>query len=158
MSGIRETALILGVVSTGLIAGLFAAFVYAVMPGLGQTDDKSFIASMQRINVVIVNPLFLLPFFGGLVFTTVAAVTYRDHRMFWWIVAAAVLYGVGLLITMTLNIPLNNKLDAAGDPDRIGDLRAVRDSFESSWVRWNIARAAVHTAAFAVLATGAVTR
>ncbi|ORM34156.1 anthrone oxygenase family protein [Williamsia sp. 1135] len=158
MTGLRESALILGVVSVGLIAGLFASFAYAVMPGLGQTDDKSFVSSMQRINVVIVNPLFLLLFFGGLGFTVIAAATYRDHRMFWWIVAGAVLYGLGLVITMAFNIPLNNKLEAAGDPDRIGDLRAVRDVFEASWVRWNIARAAVHTAAFAVLVIGAVTR
>lgn len=158
MTGLREAALILGVVSVGLMAGLFAAFAYAVMPGLGQTDDRSFVASMQRINVVIVNPLFLLVFFGGLGFTVIAAVAYRDLRMFWWIVAGAVLYGVGLLITMAFNIPLNNTLDAAGDPDRIGDLRAVRDAFEASWVRWNIARAVIHTAAFAVLVIGAVTR
>lgn len=158
MTALRDPVLVLGVVALGLMAGLFAAFAYAVMPGLGQVDDRSFVAGMQRINVVIVNPLFLLLFFGGLGFTVVAAVLYRDHRMFWWIVAAAVLYVVGVLITMTLNVPLNNQLAAAGDPERIGDLRAVREAFESSWVRWNVARALVHTAAFAVLVIGAVTR
>lgn len=134
MTGVRETVLVIGVVAVGLMAGLFAAFAYAVMPGLGQADDRSFISSMQRINVVIVNPVFLLLFFGGLGFTVAAAVLYRDHRMSWWIVAGAVLYGLGLVITMAFNIPLNNKLEAAGDPDRIGDLRAVRDVFEASWV------------------------
>ncbi|MBA4023544.1 MAG: DUF1772 domain-containing protein [Gordonia sp.] len=158
MTGLRESALILGIVSVGLIAGLFASFAYAVMPGLGQTDDTSFIASMQRINVVIVNPVFLLLFFGGLGFTVAATVLYRDHRMFWWIVAGAVLYGLGLVITMVFNIPLNNKLEAVGDPDRVADLRAVREAFEASWVRWNIARAVIHTAAFAVLVVVAVTR
>jgi uncharacterized membrane protein len=73
-------------------------------------------------------------------------------------VAGAVLYGVGLLMTMAFNIPLNNTLEAAGDPDGIGDLRAAREAFEASWVRWNMARAVVHTAAFAVLVVGAVIR
>lgn len=158
MTAVRDSVLVLGVVAVGLMAGLFAAFAYAVMPGLGQTDDRSFVSGMQRVNVVIVNPLFLLLFFGGLGFTVIAAAMYRDHRMFWWIVAGALLYAVGLLITVALNIPLNNQLAAAGDPDRVGDIRAVREAFESSWVRWNIARAVVHTAAFAVLVVGAVAR
>jgi uncharacterized membrane protein len=158
MTGTRDAVLVLGIVCVGLMAGLFAAFAYAVMPGLGQTDDRSFVLAMQRINVVIVNPLFMLLFVGGAGCTVAAAVLYREHRMFWWIVAGAVLYAIGLLITMALNIPLNDRLQAAGDPERIADIHAVRRAFESSWVRWNIARAVVHTAAFAVLVVGAVTR
>ncbi|PZU00224.1 MAG: DUF1772 domain-containing protein, partial [Gordonia sp. (in: high G+C Gram-positive bacteria)] len=66
MTALRESLLIAAVLAVGLIAGLFCAFAYAVMPGLAQTDDPVFVSSMQRINVVIVNPLFLLLFFGGL--------------------------------------------------------------------------------------------
>ena len=65
MTALRESLLIAAVLAVGLIAGLFCAFAYAVMPGLAQTDDRVFVSSMQRINVVIVNPLFLLLFFGG---------------------------------------------------------------------------------------------
>jgi uncharacterized membrane protein len=48
--------LVAGTVTTGLMAGLFAAFSYAVMPGLARTDDATFVRSMQRINVAILNP------------------------------------------------------------------------------------------------------
>jgi uncharacterized membrane protein len=140
------------------MAGLFCAFAYAVMPGLAQTDNRSFISSMQRINAVIVNPLFLLIFFGGLVFTALAAVLYRDHRMFWWILAGAGFYVLALVITIGFNIPLNNQLDVAGDPATIADPAAVRDGFESTWVRWNVVRAVLNTAAFATLVVGAITR
>jgi uncharacterized membrane protein len=48
-------------------------------------------------------------------------------------------------------VPLNNELAAAGDPDHIADLAGVRERFEASWVRWNIARAVASTAAFGCL-------
>ncbi|PXW31683.1 UNVERIFIED_CONTAM: putative membrane protein [Williamsia faeni] len=154
----RESVLVVGVVTVGLMAGLYSAFSYAVMPALRRVDDKTFVAAIQRINVAIVNPLFLLIFFGGIGFTAVAAVLYRDQPMLWWIVAGAVLYGVTLVITVAFNIPLNNQIAAAGDPDRISDLPAVREAFEDSWVRWNIVRAVASTAALAVLATGLATQ
>ena len=68
-----------------------------------------------------------------------------------WIVAALVLYVATLVITIGFNVPLNNELAAAGDADRIADLGAVRERFEASWVRWNIARAVASTAAFGCL-------
>jgi hypothetical protein len=37
-----------------------------------------------------------------------------------------------IAVTFGINIPLNNELDRAGDPDRIGDLAHVRDRFETS--------------------------
>ena len=52
-----------------------------------------------------------------------------------------------------MNVPLNDGIKAARDPDRIADLAAVRERFdEEKWVRWNIARAAVSTAALGCLA------
>lgn len=68
-----------------------------------------------------------------------------------WIVAALVLYVLTLVITMAINVPLNNELAAAGAPDRIADLAAVREHFEAKWVRWNVARAVASTAAFGCL-------
>ena len=44
-------------------------------------------------------------------------------------------------------------IKAAGDPNRIGDLNAVRRMFnEARWVRWNKVRAVAATAAFGLLA------
>jgi Anthrone oxygenase len=51
-----------------------------------------------------------------------------------------------------LSPSLNDDLKAAGDPDRIADLAAVRDAFhETRWVAWNIVRAVATTAAFVCL-------
>jgi hypothetical protein len=47
---------------------------------------------------------------------------------------------------------VNDGLVAAGDPDRIADLAAVRDAFhETRWVAWNIVRTIATTAAFGCL-------
>ena len=151
---VRGAALVSATITTGLMAGLLYAYACSVMIGLSRTDDRTFVDVMQRINVAIVNGWFLISFLGALVFTTLAAVLHMrgDGRpVLPWIVAALVLYLAALVITIGVNIPLNNAVAAAGDPDRIADLAAVRERFEATWVRWNIVRAAASTAAFGCL-------
>ena len=61
---------------------------------------------------------------------------------------AAVLSVLSVAITGSINVPLNNALDAAGDPASGTSVAAVRARFERRWTRGNIARAAASTAAF----------
>jgi uncharacterized membrane protein len=151
---IRTGSVIAAALTTGLAAGLFSAYSYSVMPGLGRADDRTFVLGMQRINVAILNGWFALCFVGALVFTALAValhVTSGGHSALPWMVAALVLYVVVLAITFAVNVPLNNELDAAGDPDRVADLAAVRERFEATWVRWNIVRTVASTASFGCL-------
>jgi len=150
MTALRQTVLVLGVTSSGLIAGLFCAFAYAVMPGLHRTDARTLVSAMQKINLAIVNPVFLLLFFGGLVVTASATWVCRHDAIAPWAIAAAVLYLLGLIVTVAGNIPLNDRLAIATDPD------TARTAFETAWVRWNLVRAILHTAAFTALAAGLV--
>jgi uncharacterized membrane protein len=70
-----------------------------------------------------------------------------------WAVAALVLYLAVVVATLAVNVPLNDAVKAAGDPDRIADLAAVRERFnEARWVSWNLARTVASTAAFGCLA------
>jgi uncharacterized membrane protein len=150
----RSGTLAAATLTTGLMAGLYYAYAYSVMLGLSRTDDRTFVSAMQQINVAILNPWFFIIFFGALVFTALAGVLHlqADWRaVLPWIAAALVLYAASLLITIGFNVPLNNELNAAGDPDHIADLAAVRERFEASWVRWNIARAVASSAAFGCL-------
>ena len=71
-SNVRAGVLLLATVTTGLMAGLFAAFAYAVMPGLARVDDRSFVAGMRSINQAILNGWFALCFGGALVCTLAA--------------------------------------------------------------------------------------
>ena len=57
------------------------------------------------------------------------------------------------VITIAVNVPLNDGLKAAGDPSHVTDLEAVRHRFnEAKWVTWNNVRTAVSLAAFGCLA------
>jgi uncharacterized membrane protein len=150
----RSGALVAATITTGLMAGLYYAYACSVMPGLSRTDDRTFISAMQQINVAIINPWFFISFFGALVLTALAAVLHlrgEGRAVLPWIAAALVLYIATLAITFGFNVALNNELAAAGDPDRIADVAAVRERFEARWVRWNIARAVASTLALGCL-------
>ncbi|MEV8536832.1 DUF1772 domain-containing protein [Streptomyces sp. NPDC051211] len=147
--------LLLSTVLMGLMAGLFFAFDVSVMPGLAETDDRTYVTAMQRFNAAIDgNGLFGSAFVLALLASAAAAaVEFRAGRrtVALWAAAAAVAYLVVLLITFTVNIPLNNDLADAGNADRMTDFSLV-DRFESTWVTTNIIRTLLCTAALACLA------
>lgn len=154
MTATRLAALVLATLATGLVAGLFYAYANSVMPALARTDDRAMIDAMQKINVVIINPWFMIGFLGTVGFTILAAALHlgREHRStLIWIGLALVLNVIAFAVTSGLNVPLNDQLAAAGDPASIADPAAVRADFESAWVRWNIVRGVFHTLAFLVL-------
>lgn len=145
------TLLISATVASGLAAGLLYGFACAVMPGLKEVDDRAFVSTMQSVNRRILNGWFLLTFVGSPVLTIGAGVAAfvadtGDHRFA--IGGAAVLSLLSVAITGSINVPLNNALDAAGDPAPGTSVAAVRARFERRWTRGNIARAAASTAAF----------
>jgi uncharacterized membrane protein len=153
--GWAGATLVAAAVTAGLMAGLFAAFSYAIMPGLGKASDLAFVDGMQRINVAILNGWFGICFGGALLFSVLAAVLHAGagrRSVLPWIVAGAALYLLVLVITFAVNVPLNDRLEAAGDPARIPDLHAVREQFEAAWVRWNVVRTVACTLAFGCLA------
>jgi len=154
MDVVRVVSLMAATISMGLVAGVFGLYAHTIMPGLGRTDDRTFVGAFQSIDRAIINPWFLGGgFFGALVFTIVAAVAQLGQNPLPWIAAALVLYLVAFVITITINVPLNDAIKAAGDPDRIADLAAVRQRFnEARWTSWNLVRVVTSTVAFGLLA------
>jgi uncharacterized membrane protein len=153
---VQTISLITATITTGLIAGVFGLYAHTIMRGLGSTDDRTFVAAFQAIDRAIINPLFMATFFGALLFSGIAAAAHLRgdaRRTVPWIMAAGVLYLATVVITMVVNVPLNDAIKAAGDPDRITDLAAVRANFhEARWVAWNIVRTVATTVAFGCLA------
>ena len=151
----RGAALVAATVTMGLRVGVFALYAHTIMPGLGRTDDRTFVGAFQSIDRAIINPLFLPIFLGALVFTGLAAVLHlgADGRsVLPWALAAFVLYLAVFVITIGVNVPLNDGLKAAGEPDRIVDLAAMRERFNAAkWIRWNLVRTVACTAAFGCL-------
>ena len=116
----------------------------------------TFAGAFQQIDRAIINPWFFVSFFGALGFTALAAVlrlAADERSALLWIGGAFVLYLAVVVITLGINVPLNDEIKEAEEPDRIADLAAVRERFhEARWVGWNLFRAVASTVAFCCLA------
>jgi uncharacterized membrane protein len=154
MNALRAGTLLAATVTMGLMAGMFGLYSHTIMPGLGKTDDRTFVGAFQAIDRAIINPWFMASgFLGALVFTVAAAITQLGQDALGWVAAALVLYLVVFAITIAVNVPRNDAIKAAGAPDQIADLAAVRASFdEARWSSWNLVRAVATTIAFGLLA------
>lgn len=150
METLRVSVLVLGTIGVGLIAGVFYGWAVSVMPGLGRSDDRTFVVAFRAMDRAIVRLPFVSVFVGALVLTAGAVPLHlgAEHRdALPWTLAAFVLYLLSFVFTVRVNIPLNNALQAAGDIDGIdaGEARARFD--EVKWNRWHGVRTALCVAA-----------
>ena len=124
------------------------------MPALRRVDDRTFVTAFQAIDRAILNPWFMVAFFGAPVLAVAGTVlVWGDGGALrvWLLVASAMLVA-GVVMTVTVNVPLNDAIKAAGDPERIADLAAVRSAFdESRWATWNLVRTVTTVVAFGIL-------
>jgi uncharacterized membrane protein len=139
-SAVRTLTLAGATLTTGLIAGVFYAYAVSVNLGLAGQPDAGYVAAMQAINERIQNPLFFLSFFGAVLFllAALAAHSLRPRSSRFWLVAlASALYvGGGFLLTVVVNVPLNEELARvvggapAGELAREGGLRGPVELLE----------------------------
>ena len=98
------TITLIAATATGLMAGVFFAFSVAVMPGLADLPAEQAREAMRRINVRIQNPVFLLVFLGTAVLCGIEVFQGR--------IVGGLFYIVGsFLLTMFVNVPMNNRLE-----------------------------------------------
>jgi len=118
----------------GLIAGAFFAFSSFVMKALSRLPASEGMAAMQSINVVVLNPVFLGVFVGTAALCAAGLVVsfLRWHEPgVGYLLAGSLLYVAGtFLVTMMLNVPLNNALAAVAPPPSARGSRpsSARDS------------------------------
>jgi uncharacterized membrane protein len=156
---LRALSLLAATLLMGAMTGVFGIYANAIMPGLRATDDRTFVGAFQAMDRAIINPWFMSGFLGALVLTIAAAVLNPDRRLLPWVLAALALYLVAFVVTIAVNVPMNDALKAAGDPDRIADLSAVRQTFdEARWLTWNLVRTLTTTVAFGSLCWALVAR
>jgi uncharacterized membrane protein len=114
---------ILAALGCGLIAGAFFAFSSFVMKALGQLPAPNGISAMQSINIVVINPVFLGVFVGSAVLCAIAmivsVVRWQGPGSIWIIIGGILYIGGCFLVTMFLNVPLNDALAKAapGSPE-----------------------------------------
>lgn len=153
MSTLR-TALLLGAtLTTGMSAGVFALYAHTIMPALKTTGDRTFVAAFQAIDRAIINPWFMAgTFFGALVLTAAAVATNVGRPALGWVIAALALYVLVVVITVAVNVPLNDAIKSAGDPAAIDVARVRADFHEARWAAWNLVRVLASLVAFGCLA------
>ena len=158
---IKTTLLSTGIISSGLMAGLFFGWTVSVIPGLRRVPDETYITTMQDINRAIINPGFIIPFMGiPVVLGGAAIVHFRsgDTRRGWLLAAATLTYVLGVLgVTMDRNVPLNDALDAF-------DIRSAtqsaltdrRQNYETPWNSWHYLRPVANVASFSLASAAAL--
>jgi uncharacterized membrane protein len=157
----NEAVLIITFISalgSALVGGAFFAFSSFVMQALGRLPTAEGARAMQEINRLAVTPVFMTALFGtGLVCLVTAVLAILCHVPGCvWIFAGAVLYIVSNpIVTMVLNVPLNNALDRvdAASPEAA----AVWGNYLKAWTRWNTVRAIGGVAAAGMLVAGLLT-
>jgi len=154
MPELLQPLLVAAIVSGALITGLLFAFSLVVMRALSELPADAGMRTMQRINVLIVNPLFMVLFFGSSALClAVAVIAARSLPATgaWLLLAGAIAYLLGpLLTTMVFNVPLNNQLASAAPHEA----PTQWPRYVSAWLRWNHVRTALGTVAIALLACG----
>lgn len=147
---------LLSALGSGLVAGVFFAFSTSVMKALGGLPAQQGIATMQSINVVIINRWFMTALFGTAatcVIVLAMAILNWSHPGSAYLVVGCLLYLVGaLLVTIAFNVPLNNTLARVLPTGEDGP--GVWAWYLKSWTRWNGVRTAASLAAAAFLTFG----
>lgn len=154
--GFRTVVLIMATMTTGLLAGFFVNWSNAVMPGLSNVDDRTFVAAFRALDTAITNPLFLgVGLMGTLLFTGLSAALHLrpgQRPVLMWVGAALVCCLVVFAITFGVHEPLNEEIRNATVPTSTTDLAALRAQLdESMWTTWNTVRAIAATIGFGCL-------
>ena len=132
----------LACIGAGIVGGVFFAFSTFVMKALAQLPASQGIAAMQRINIVVLNPLFLGVFMGTAVLAAICVVA----ALFPWSATKSVLLlvaGLSYLIgsfgvTVVFNVPRNERLARLE-----AESRAAADYwpiYVREWLLWNHVR------------------
>jgi uncharacterized membrane protein len=142
---------LLAALGTGMMGGLFFAFSTSVMGAFARLPAPQGIVAMQSINVVILNPVFFVAFFGTALLCVVLAIAafFRwGEAGSAWLLTGSILYLAGIiLVTMIFNVPLNNALAAVDPANTQGAVVWTR--YLAEWVPWNHVRAVAGLSALA---------
>ena len=138
---------------SGMIAGVFFIFSFAIMRALSRITPFSGMWAMQSINIYILNPVFLGVFLGTGIICAGLAITgvVRWHLPgSAWLIAGTMIYIVGSIgVTVIFNVPMNNALMVA-DPATPEGLQ-VWAKYLTDWTFWNHIRTLASLAACANL-------
>ncbi|GAA3648217.1 DUF1772 domain-containing protein [Nonomuraea antimicrobica] len=129
----------------GALTGLFYAFSMSVMPGLNAIDPAQAEAAMRSVNRKILNPWLFVVFLGSPLAALVAGFLAGAPAAVWFFAAAAVNFVGSFLVTVAINVPMNNALDAGTMPFK---------AYSPRWTTWNTVRTVACAAGLVLVGIG----
>lgn len=146
------------VLFTGAIFGIFYAWVSTTMWGLDAGDPRVAIEAMQNMNAEIRNAAFFPVFFLTPAVAALAAFLAQRAgarpaaALFG---AAAVVYLVGgIVVTATINVPMNEELARVAVPADATEAQRIWDEYSGRWQIWNTIRTVASGAALLLSSLG----
>jgi uncharacterized membrane protein len=127
------------------IAGLFYTFSMSVMPGLNAIAPAQAEEAMRSVNQKILNPWLYIPFLGAPLAALVAGLLGDAPAALWFFAAAAVNFAGSFLVTVAINVPMNNALNAG--------TMSWKD-YSPRWTAWNTVRAVASFISLVLVAIG----
>ena len=135
----------LSLILSGAMFGFFYAWVCSTMWGLDAAPPAVAIQAMQAMNASVRNAVFAPAFFGtpiALLMAAGLAFALRLRASGTAFALGALVYGFGVfIVTMTVNVPMNQALaavDVAASADKV---RSIWQDYSGPWQAWNTGRA-----------------
>ncbi|MCP2364084.1 putative membrane protein [Nonomuraea thailandensis] len=129
----------------GALTGLFYAFSMSVMPGLNAIDPAQAESAMRSVNQKIQNVWLFLVFIGSPLAALVSGFLADGMAATWFFAAAGVNFVGSFLVTVAINVPMNNALDAG--------TMAFKD-YSPRWTAFNTLRTVACAAGLVLVGLG----
>jgi uncharacterized membrane protein len=129
---------IVSAIGSGLISGIFLGFSNFIMAGLARVKPEAGIASMQAINVTVLNPLFLGLFMSTALTSVVSIIAFWFGGDLFALIAGLLYLLTTFFLTAFGNVPLNDRLAAVDAAS--AEAEALWKHYLVVWVRLNTIR------------------
>ena len=143
------------------IFGFFYAWVCSTMWGLDAADPRISIQAMQAMNASVRNAVFAPAFFGTPILLAITAYALKRQGFMkaamLFGMSGLVYFGLGLVLTMVVNVPMNEALAMVTVTTDIEEARLIWMNYSPEWQFWNQARTIAAGCSFLIAAYAALT-
>ncbi len=148
--------ILMSLLLSAAIFGFFYAWVCSTMWGLDATDPGVAIQAMQAMNGSVRNIVFAPAFFGTpIVLAITAGLLWRQSMRqgaALFALSSAIYFCFGLILTMRINVPMNEALALLEIPADPAQSKALWQQYSQPWQFWNQARTIASGVSFALAA------
>ena len=139
-----KTAGLFALLFSGAIFGFFYAWICSTMWGLDAADPRTAISAMQAMNASVRNAVFAPAFFGTPFVMCIAALMAWKLEHGGSALAFAsggfVYAGGGMILTIMVNVPMNEALGQLTVPTDINAARTIWMAYSADWQVYNVVR------------------